>query len=83
MAVPQQSLVFSYALAVLMFSLFPPVAAPNMDGLNRWGGHLGAIMLALLFGATTGVFVAAGKEPIKTVTITTAIFVVVMLFLSD
>jgi hypothetical protein len=42
--------------------LFPAPPVPNMDGMNRYGGQMGMILLGLLIGPTVGACVGASRK---------------------
>jgi hypothetical protein len=69
-------------IALFYLSSYPRVVPPNMDGMNRWGGHMALIMFAFVFGGVGGAFVGGGKEPVKTVAVTVAVFIITMLWLT-
>lgn len=70
------------ALAWLSFCLmlFQPAPLVNMDGLNRWGGHVAAVMFGALIGSLGGFGVAIRHKPLQAVAAAAAILFALLLF---
>ena len=48
-------------LVVVWIFLNQPVVPPNVDGMNRYGGEIGMVMLGALVGGLTGACIGGSK----------------------
>ena len=74
------------ALAILwlnfIFSLKHPNPVTNMDGMNRWGGYVGAVMVGILVGGIGGPFITISEKPLRPLAITAGTFLSILLLFS-